>query len=79
MNAAGGVALREGQTLAVAGLIQNNLGTDSNRVPLFGDIPILGHLTGFDKTSMAEQELIDLELHEYCRPALEKRRGKASD
>jgi RNA polymerase sigma factor (sigma-70 family) len=26
----------------------------------------------------AEQELIDLELHEYCRPALEKRRGKIS-
>jgi hypothetical protein len=23
----------------------------------------------------AEQELIDLELHDYCRPALEKRRG----
>jgi hypothetical protein len=22
----------------------------------------------------AEQELIDLQLHEYCRPALEKRR-----
>jgi hypothetical protein len=24
----------------------------------------------------AEQELIDLELHEYCRPALDKRREK---
>jgi RNA polymerase sigma-70 factor (ECF subfamily) len=24
----------------------------------------------------AEQELIDLELHDYCRPALEKRRGQ---
>lgn len=24
----------------------------------------------------AEEELIDLELHEYCRPALEKRRGQ---
>jgi hypothetical protein len=24
----------------------------------------------------AEQELIDLELHEYCQPALEKRRGQ---
>lgn len=26
----------------------------------------------------AEQELIDLDLHEYCRPALEKRRGQDS-
>jgi hypothetical protein len=27
-----------------------------------------------DSLDDAEQELIDLELHEYCRPALEKRR-----
>ena len=60
------VEIREGQTLAVAGLIQNNLGTDSNRIPGLGDIPFLGHLTGIDHTSMAEQELIVLvtpELH----------------
>ncbi len=60
------VELREGQTLAVAGLIQNNLGADANRVPFFGDIPVINNLTGFSRTSMAEQELIVLvspELH----------------
>ena len=60
------VEIREGQTLAVAGLIQNNLGTDSNRVPFFGDIPYVGQLTGVSHTQMAEQELIVLvspELH----------------
>ncbi|MCA9070970.1 MAG: pilus assembly protein N-terminal domain-containing protein, partial [Planctomycetaceae bacterium] len=31
------VELREGQTLAVAGLIQNNFGTNSDRVPFAGD------------------------------------------
>src|SRR5205085_10926860 len=36
------VELREGQTLAVAGLIQNNLGAESHRVPFFGYIPFLG-------------------------------------
>jgi RNA polymerase sigma-70 factor (ECF subfamily) len=29
-----------------------------------------------DSLDEAEQELIDLELHEYCRPALDKRREK---
>jgi pilus assembly protein CpaC len=60
------VEIREGQTLAVAGLIQNNLGTDSNRIPGIGDIPFLTNLTGFASTQMAEQELIVLvtpELH----------------
>ncbi|HEX3316010.1 MAG TPA: type II and III secretion system protein, partial [Gemmataceae bacterium] len=60
------VEMREGQTLAVAGLIQNNLGTDSNRIPGIGDIPILSNLTGLSQTQMAEQELIVLvtpELH----------------
>ena len=32
------VELREGQTLAVAGLIQNRLSANSNRVPFFGDL-----------------------------------------
>ena len=33
------VELREGQTLTVAGLIQNNFSGTSNRVPLWGDLP----------------------------------------
>ena len=36
------VELREGQTLSVAGLIQNNMSTSSNRVPFWGDLPIIG-------------------------------------
>lgn len=54
------VELRDGETLAVAGLIQNNLGAQANRVPLFGDVPILNHLLGFDKISHGEQELVVL-------------------
>ena len=66
------VEMREGQTLAVAGLIQNNLGSQSNRLPFFGDIPILNHLTGIDSTQAGEQELIILITPELVSP-LEKK------
>ncbi len=54
------VELREGQTLAVAGLIQSNLGGRSRRVPLAGDVPFVGRLFANDATSWDEQELIVL-------------------
>jgi pilus assembly protein CpaC len=54
------VELREGQTLSVAGLIQNNFGTNSNRVPLWGDLPIIGRTGGLDKTTSSEQEIVIL-------------------
>lgn len=54
------VELREGQTLAVAGLIQSNLGGTSSRVPFAGDVPILGRLFSNDGTSYDEQELVIL-------------------
>ena len=54
------VELREGQTIAIAGLIQSNLGATSERVPLVGDVPFLGRLFSSDRTSYDEQELIVL-------------------
>jgi len=62
------VELREGQTLAVAGLIQNNLGSDATRVPFLGDIPVLGRLFAFDRTSSGDQELIVLVTPELVHP-----------
>ncbi len=38
------VQLRDGQTLALAGLLQDNLNEVVSKVPLLGDIPILGAL-----------------------------------
>jgi pilus assembly protein CpaC len=54
------VELREGQTLAVAGLIQNTLSGDSHRIPLFGDLPVIGNLFGFNRVTAGEQELVIL-------------------
>ena len=60
--------LREGQTLAVAGLIQNNLGADATRVPLLGDLPLIGRLFAFDNLSAGEQELVVLITPELVHP-----------
>ena len=54
------VELREGQTLTVAGLIQNNFSGTSKRVPLWGDLPIIGRTGGNDNVTSGEQELVVL-------------------
>ena len=54
------VELREGQTLAVAGLIQNNFTGQSNRVPFWGDLPIIGRTGAVDSLASGEQELVVL-------------------
>jgi pilus assembly protein CpaC len=54
------VELREGQTLAIAGLLQTNYGATSNRIPFVGDTPVLGRLFSSDNNSYDEQELVVL-------------------
>ncbi|MFO1004033.1 MAG: hypothetical protein U0936_27260 [Planctomycetaceae bacterium] len=54
------VELREGETIAVAGLIQTNLGSRSRRMPFLGDLPFVSRLFSNDGTSYDEQELIVL-------------------
>jgi pilus assembly protein CpaC len=62
------VEMREGQTMAVAGLIQNNLATDSSRVPFFGDLPYIGRLLSLDRVTHGEQELVVLVTPELVHP-----------
>lgn len=62
------VELREGQTLAVAGLIQTNFGSNSSRVPGLGDLPGLGRFFKSDATSADEQELVILITPELVSP-----------
>jgi pilus assembly protein CpaC len=54
------VELREGQTLAVAGLIENKLDADSSRVPWLWCVPILNRLAGYDRIGNREKELVIL-------------------
>ncbi|MFT3882501.1 MAG: pilus assembly protein N-terminal domain-containing protein [Gemmatales bacterium] len=62
------VELREGQTLAVAGLISNGVNANSKRIPLFGDIPFFGRAFGLDQVNSAEQELIFIITPELVHP-----------
>lgn len=62
------VELREGQTLAVAGLLQNNFGSTADRIPLWGDLPLIGTLGGSRSTTSQEQELVILVTPELVHP-----------
>lgn len=54
------VQLRSGQTIAVAGLLQTNYGASTDRVPFWGDLPIVGATGGVNRSSSGEQELVIL-------------------
>jgi pilus assembly protein CpaC len=62
------VEMREGQTLAIAGLIQNNIGAEAHRIPGIGELPVLSRLLGFDTTTAGEQELVVLITPELVHP-----------
>jgi pilus assembly protein CpaC len=62
------VELRQGETLAVAGLIQTNQGADRTSIPFIGDLPGLGPLTGVHRHQAGEQELVIFLTPELVRP-----------
>jgi pilus assembly protein CpaC len=62
------VEMREGQTFAVGGLLQTNLGASTTRVPFFGDLPVTGHLWRNDQTSAGESELVLLVTPQIVHP-----------
>ncbi len=66
------VEMREGQSLAVGGLIQTNIAAGTNRVPFWGDIPILNIFSGLNNTQSGEQELVIMVTPELVHP-LEKK------
>lgn len=62
------VDLREGQWLAIAGLIQDEQGGQRTRVPFLGGMPVLGSLFGDQDTSRQETELVVLVSPELVHP-----------
>ncbi|MGL5097309.1 MAG: type II and III secretion system protein family protein, partial [Planctomycetia bacterium] len=54
------VELREGQTLAVAGVVQTNLAAEGRRIPFLGELPLVGRFFSYSKTVAGEQELVVL-------------------
>ena len=62
------VDLREGQWLAIAGLIQDEQSGQRKRLPFLGDLPVLGGLFGDQDTARYETELIVLVSPELAHP-----------
>ena len=62
------VDLREGQWLAIAGLIQDEQGGTRGRVPLVGDIKLVGAMFGNQSISRNETELVILVSPELVHP-----------
>lgn len=62
------VDLREGQWLAVAGLLQDQQIGDKVRVPWIGDIPVLSILFSRNRVSRDETELVILVSPELVHP-----------
>lgn len=62
------VDLREGQWLAIAGLIQDEQQGTRGRVPYIGDIPVVGGLFGKQQVKRDETELIVLVSPELVHP-----------
>lgn len=54
------IAMSSGQTMALGGLIGNEVSRDVNKIPLLGDIPVLGKLFTSTTFSRGETELIIL-------------------
>lgn len=52
------VAVQDGSTIALGGLIKENKTVGETKVPFFGDIPVLGHLFKSKSTTKIRNELI---------------------
>ena len=62
------VEMREGQTLALAGLISASSQAESSRTPFAGDIPVIGRLFNTDSVAAQEQELLILVTPQMVHP-----------
>lgn len=62
------VDLREGQTLALAGLIQEQQRGDKSRIPFAGDLPLVGALFSTQSVSRDETELVIIVTPELVHP-----------
>jgi pilus assembly protein CpaC len=63
-----GVELRDGQSFALAGLLDNNETKSMSKIPLIGDIPVLGNLFKSESFQKQETELMFIITAELVKP-----------
>lgn len=52
------VTVKDGQTIVIGGLIQNRLDSRKSKVPLLGDIPLVGEVFKSERTNATKTELL---------------------
>ncbi len=73
------IELRDGQTFAIAGLLQNNFSDNLEQFPWLGDIPILGLLFRSSEYQRDETELVILVTPYLVKPAPAQAFATAAD
>lgn len=68
------VLVRSGKILVLGGLVSNDQEKITQKIPILGDIPLLGHLFSYDKTSMEKKSLMV-----FIRPIIMSRKITASE
>ena len=63
------VELRDGQSFAIAGLLQSNVSTDQKQLPWIADVPILGALARSASYQKKETDLVIIVTPRLVRPA----------
>lgn len=63
-----GIELRDGQSFALAGLLDNNESRSLSKVPIVGDIPILGNLFKSTQYQKQETELVFIVTADLVKP-----------
>ena len=63
-----GIELRDGQSFALAGLLDNNESRTLSKVPVLGDVPILGNLFKSTQFQKQETELVFIVTADLVKP-----------
>lgn len=73
------VELGSGQSFAIAGLLQNNITRDVNKLPGLGELPVLGGLFRSERFQRNETELVIIVTPYIVRPVASRRLANPTD
>ena len=73
------VILKDGESFAIAGLIDNRVIETMNKVPGIGDLPILGKLFRSRSTQKSTDELLVVITPHFVRPLSAEEKAKLPD
>jgi len=70
------VVLKDGETFAIAGLLDNRVMQSLNRIPFLGDVPIVGNLFRSRSTKKTQDELLVVVTPRFVRPLSAEERAQ---